>query len=144
MADNTAAFAALDAHLEKLRRLEGLNEEAAKDVGKAFGEKVDRNVAAQVDPYGHAWPKSKTGEPVLQGAAEAVQVSAKGTEITLELTGAEVKHHVGSARGYHGGSKKLGGFRRPIIPWKGLPGPFKAVCREVLEKHFARIMGGRT
>jgi len=142
MPDNAAAFAALDAFTEKLRRLESINEDAAKDVADGFKAKVEENVAAQVDPYGHAWQSSADGRAVLTHAAAAVQTRAVGTTITQTLTGVETRHHVGSARGYHGGSAKLGGFRRAIIPFSKLPGPFVAVIRDRLSKRFNMIFKG--
>jgi len=142
MGDNPAAFEALDAHLERLKRVQGINEEAAPDIADGFEKLVRSNVAAQVDPYGHPFYPSKDGLPVLINAAEHVTTTAKGTTITQELTGVEVRHQNGSAKGYHGGSLKLGGFRRPIIPFNKLPGPFKAVCRDKLQTRFNIIFAG--
>lgn len=134
-------FAALDAFLDKLRSLEDLNEDAAAEVAKAYKKKVRENVRAQVDPYGHPWEPGKSSAVVLEQADDAVSCVANGTTIEMTLTGVEVMHHVGSARGYRGGSSSLGGYRRAIIPWKSLPGPFKAVTREVLAKRFGKIFG---
>ena len=100
------------------------------------------NVAAQVDPYGHPWRPSPDGLPLLTNAAAAVTSEASGTSIKLTLTGVEARHHFGSAKGYHGGSAKLGGFRRPIIPFKNLPGPFRAAARTALSRRFVRMKAG--
>jgi hypothetical protein len=143
MVDNYAAYAELDAFLDRLRAVEGLTEDAAPDVAKAYKAKVRANVRAQVDPYGHPWKPGDSSAVVLEEADKAVSVRVQGTTIVLELSGVEVRHHVGSARGYRGGSSNLGGFRRPIIPWKSLPGPFKTVTREVLEKRFHEIFGSK-
>ena len=142
MADNSAGFNALDEELERLRALEHMNEDAAKDVAVGFKSKVVSNVAAQLDPYGHPWHESKDGLPLLVNAAQAVTSEADGTKVVMTVSSIENRHHVGSAKGYRGGSSKLGGFRRPIIPFSKLPGPFKAVCREVLVKRFTRSTGG--
>lgn len=143
MADNSAAFAALDAQLERLRKVETLNEDCAHEVAEGFQQKVESNVGNQVDPYGHPWRPSQDGLPVLINAASHVTNKAAGTTITTILNDpVDVRHHVGSARGYRGGSNKLGGFRRSIIPFSKLPGPFKAVIRETLTKKFAAIFGG--
>lgn len=143
MADNSAAFAALDEQLERLRKVESMNEDCAHDVAEGFQQKVEENVANQVDPYGHAWRTAKDGLPVLINAASHVTNVAKGTAIETSLNNpVDVRHHVGSARGYRGGSGKLGGFRRSIIPFSKLPGPFKAVIRERLQKRFNEIKGG--
>lgn len=143
MADNASFYAALDKLLDDLRADETLCEDAAPEVAKELHAQIAKNVAAQVDPYGHPWPESKAGGPVLVNAAKAVSATTSGSTIILELTGPEVRHHVGSAKGYHGGSAKLGGYRRPIIPWKSLPGPMKAVVRRVLKRRFDAIHGGR-
>lgn len=138
-ASNSAAFAALDAQADRLRRLANINEDCTREVGEAFEAKIAANVAAQVDPYEHAWPPSKDGLPLLINAASHIKVRAVGTSVEIALDDVEVRHHVGSAKGYHGGSSKLGGFRRAIIPFSKLPGPFKAIVREILTKHFGKI-----
>lgn len=142
MPDNAHAYAQLDSMLDRLKRVEGLGKEAAPDVRDALEAKVAENVAANVDPYGHAWFPSKQGA-VLKNAAAAVSVVAKEGQVKMTVTGPEVKHHVGSARGYHGGSAKLGGFRRALIPFKAIPGPFKAEIRRVLQEKFKAITGGK-
>ena len=129
-------FSSLDAFLETLRGLPALCEESAAEVAEEFKAETDRNIKAQRDPYGHLWYPSKDGLPVLLNAGEHVTTKATGTLIEIKLTGVEVRHHIGNARGYRGGSAKLGGFRRAIIPYKTLPGPFKAVCRRVLERKY--------
>lgn len=139
---NAAAYQALDEWLDKLRASEHLNEDSAKEIAVEFKKQVRANVAAQVDPYGHPWPASKDGLPLLINAADAVECTANGTEITMTLEGVEARHHIGNARGYHGGSSKLGGFRRPIIPFKSLPGPFRGIVRKVLTRRFGAIFGG--
>ena len=157
MADNSAGFEALDAQQEKLRQLGDINSAATPEVAREFEGKVVSNVAAQLDPYGHPWHPSPDGLPLLVNAAQHVTSEARGTTVTMTVSGVENRHHVGSAKGYHGGSgagynkaggesnlsrKALGGFRRPIIPFSKLPGPFKDICRTVLVKVHTRIMGG--
>jgi hypothetical protein len=142
MADNAQGFAALDAMLDSLRRVESLGKDSASDVADALHAKVEANVAAQQDAYGHDWFPSKLGA-VLKNAAAAVSCVAKGDKVVMVVSGVEARHHVGSARGYRGGSAKLGGFRRSLIPFKSIPGPMKAVIREVLVKHFNAATGGK-
>jgi hypothetical protein len=133
MADNAQFYADLDGILDRLRAFEGLVKDAAPEVADALQAKVRENVANQVDPDGHPWPAPKDGSGrVLVNAAAAVTTKATGTTITQSVTGPEALHHTGEARGYRGGSARLGGYRRPLIPWKNLPGPFKAVVRRVL------------
>jgi len=139
---NSAAYQALDEWLDKLRASGHLNEDSAQEIAVEFKKQATSNIAAQVDPYGHPLHASKDGMPVLINADGAITCSARGTEITMTVEGPEARHHIGNARGYHGGSSKLGGFRRPLIPFKTLPGPFKAVVRRVLTKRFVAIFGG--
>lgn len=143
MDNNAHSYAKLDALLDLLRseRLEADDVEACRD---AMEQKTRENIAAQVDPYGHAWRPGKEGHPVLQNAMSAISIEAQGTTIEFSVSGPEAMHHVGSARGYHGGSGAdyrdqanlagagLGGFRRPLIPFSKLPGQFKAILRKVL------------
>ena len=144
MSSNASAFAALDAHLDRLRRIPDLVRQSTPDVSSALKRKLDDNVARGVDPYGAPLRPTKDGRQPLKNAGARIAVRPVGTTVLVELTGDEVRHHVGSARGYHGGSAKLGGFRRPLIPWRGLPGPIKAVIREVLDRRFVHLMrGGR-
>jgi hypothetical protein len=132
----------LDGLLDTLRRREDLvDTHAAKDVANAFMGLVRENVAANQDPYGHAWHPPPDGQPVLVHAADKVECTVEGTSITMTVSGVERMHQVGSAKGYHGGSSAKGGFRRPIIPWSNLPGPFKAVARKVLENVLLRKFG---
>jgi hypothetical protein len=139
-----AEYYELDQMLTALRKLPQVCEVASKDVAKGFTKLVSKNIAAGVDPYGHPWLAAQDGLPMLVNADKAVTIEATGTKIEFQVSGPEARHHVGSARGYRGGSKRLGGFRRPLIPWKtqDLPGPFKAVAREVLTKHANAIAKG--
>jgi hypothetical protein len=135
MDNNAHSYAKLDALLDLLRteKLESEDVDACVD---ALIDKTASNIAEQVDPYGHAWRPGRDGQQVLQNAMKAISVEAHGTTIEFSVTGPEALHHVGSARGYRGGSKNLGGFRRPLIPFSKIPGEFKAILRKVL---FARL-----
>ncbi len=142
--NNAPAFAQLDAFLERLRSIPNLAKEAAPAVAEAYQDKIEENISREVDPYGQSWPPRVSGEgPLLVNAAQ--KISTRALESTIVTTLDDpilVMHHVGSARGYRGGSARLGGKRRPLIPWKGLPGPLKAVTREVLSRHFQTHMSG--
>jgi hypothetical protein len=139
MANNASAYAALDRIADALRMSEHLDEDVAKDVRGELESTIAGNIAAQRDPYGHAWQPAKDDLPLLVNAAKAVSVTRSGTTIAMTVTGPEARHHIGNARGYHGGSAKLGGFRRTLIPFKSLPGPFIAVIRKVLQRRFALL-----
>lgn len=139
-ASNATAFADLDGFLDQLRRLERIDHDAAKECAEALRAKIRANVAAQLDPWDHGWRPSQSGEPVLKGYADAVSINVQGTTISFAVNGVEAMHQVGSARGYRGGSARLGGFRRPVIPFSDIPGPWRAVLRTTLSHRFNVIM----
>ena len=139
MADNHQAFVELHAYTDKLRRLVDITEDSAKEISKKFEARTAANIAAQRDPYDHLWRPAKDGRALLTNAMAAIAFALAGTTITIEIGGPEALHQVGSAKGYHGGSLKLGGFRRAMIPFSKLPGPFEADIREVLKVKFETI-----
>ncbi len=139
MDNNAHSYAKLDEFLDQLRKSEELNSDAAADVATALKGQISDNISLEVDPYGHPWPPTKNGKPALQRAMKAISVTAEGTVINFEVTGVEARHHTGSAKGYHGGSKALGGYRRALIPFSKLPGPFKGIIRNVLARRFKNI-----
>lgn len=157
--DNVHAFAELDLMLEAIRKTETVNEDAAKECADALRSKTASNIAAQRDPYDHPWPPTKDGAAALQNAMGAIDIHAKGTTIEFTVDGPEARHHIGNARGYHGGSYKkvpkhaamwqataintganilTTGYRRALIPFASIPGPFKAIIRRVLESRVAK------
>jgi hypothetical protein len=143
MDNNAHSYAKLDALLDLLRS-EKLESDDVKACVDALTDKTVENIAAQKDPYGHAWRPGKDGHPVLQNAMQAISIEAHGTTIEFAVSGPEALHHVGAAKGYRGGSgagykdqanlsgQALGGFRRPLIPFSKIPGEFKAILRKVL------------
>jgi len=154
MDNNAASYAELDEFLENMRRVETIQPEDTVAVVDALRSKTASNIAAQLDPYGHPWRPTKDGRPALQNAMQSIKIEADGTSIKFEVEGVEWRHHVGSARGYHGGSGAgytkaggeanlemagLGGFRRPLIPFSRIPGPFKAIIRTVLATRLGRV-----
>jgi hypothetical protein len=151
MADNASSFARLDEFLDKMRASASLDKDAAADVCVALRKATSANIRAQRDPYGHAWRLSLNTDSILEDAMSAISITSEGTKIRFEVTGPEAMHHVGSAKGYHGGSgagyhdqanlagERLGGYRRPLIPFSKIPGPFKTVIRDVLAKRFGEI-----
>jgi len=160
MDDNAAGYAALDDLLEKMRRVEDIEQSDTEACADALRAKTASNIAAQIDPYGHAWPPTKDGYPALVNAMNAIKIVAEKTTIKFSVDGPEARHHIGNARGYHGGSyKQVGkhaqawqaakvaagvpmvntGYRRALIPFSQLPGPFKAIIRKVLIERFNRI-----
>jgi hypothetical protein len=53
--------------------------------------------------------------------------------ILLKLTGNEVRHHDGTARGH---------VRRQILPTRKVPDTMGRAIKAVLGKHFTRLVGG--
>jgi hypothetical protein len=131
--NNAHSYAKLDALLEFLRK-EKLEPGDAQACVAPLKSQTAANIAAQVDPYEHAWRPGKEGQPVLVNAMEAITIESEGTTLKFAVTGPEALHHVGSAKGYHGGSAALGGFRRALIPFSKIPGPFKQIIGKVLRR----------
>jgi hypothetical protein len=137
-------LSAIDSALERLRRIEGLAEEGAPEVARATTQEVHQNIRAQRDPWHKPWKPGKEGRPVLVNAAAHVKVIADGTVILATVDGVESLHHIGKARGYHGGSGALGGFRRNLMPTGGIvPGPLRTVTYEALRRTVVRIRDGK-
>jgi hypothetical protein len=137
-------FAAIDATLEKMRRLSGLAKEGAPAAASAVGGEIRSNIASQRDAYHKPWKPTKDGGTALSGAASHVRVAANGTVIMVDLSGVEVLHHIGKARGYHGGSAAMGGFRRGLIPTgSAVPGPTRIVLTKSLGETFNKIRTGK-
>jgi hypothetical protein len=131
---------AIDRMLERLRALKNLAKTSASDVVSAIKKEIASNVAKQTDPWHRGWKPGLQGAPILTHAAAHVRVDSTGTVVQITLEGIEARHHIGTARGYHGGSGKLGGFRRNIIPPGGaIPGPMRIVIADELKKNFEKI-----
>ena len=144
MSDNSNAFAALDAFAERLRAIPDLAEEAAPKIAELLKEAIAENIAAQRNPYGDTFAPRKPdrrydGKPMFANAMKAIEVKARGTVILITLDGVEAMHHIGNAKGYKGGSKKLGGYRRTLIPTGQLPGPFRGVIRATLAEKWQHL-----
>jgi hypothetical protein len=128
-----AAFAALDAHIARIRKLPGLAKEAAPDVAQAVRDELERQIAAGVDPDGKPWKAREDGEQPLRTAANSLAVVAVGPRIFARLTGHVARHHRGRAKG---------GIERPILPTGPVPPAMGRAIARVLAKRFAAHMGG--
>lgn len=136
---NAAAFAELDKIQRFLEAVPHLPEQAAPKVAEAFQKQTELNVAAGRNPYGDEWAPTKDGRAPLVNAVKAMTFKALGTVVQITLEGVEVMHHIGNARGYRGGSKKLGGFRRTLIPTGALPGMFRGAIRTKLSEAWQHL-----
>lgn len=133
MADNASAFAALDAHIARLRQLPHMAEDAAPEVASELREETARQIAAGLDPEGRPLQATQDGRRPL--ATAKVMVGAVGRTIYLRLTGHLARHHLGRAKG---------GVVRRLIPVDRLPPKYADVIRSTLERRFGRIMGGES
>lgn len=127
-----AGFAALDAHIARLRGLD-LARRAAPDAARAVQDELRRQIAAGVDPDGKPWPRTQDGRKPLATAEKALAVGAVGTTIVLRLRGHVARHHRGIARG---------GIERQILPRRGIPQAMDRAIRRVLADHFREAMRG--
>jgi hypothetical protein len=139
--NNNAGFAALDKMLATLRAVPQLAQTAAPDCARAVAGAIGEQVEVGTDPYGKQWKPTQDGKAPLRNAAGAVSVIANGSRLVIEVSGVEALHHSGAARGYHGGSTRLGGFRREIIPKREIPPRMRGVLRIALENAFAKQGG---
>lgn len=128
---NSAAFAALDAHIARVRALPGKLEGAAPDVAEALRGEVSRQLAAGTDPDGRPLPRTKDGRKPLTSAR--VFVGAVGSRILLRIDRHIARHHLGRAKG---------GIVRRLIPTKEIPTRYAQAIKRVLERTFQDSMNG--
>jgi len=104
MADGTAT---LDRMIATLRALPETVRGTMPEIAETVKADLGKNVAAQQDPNGGAWPATKSGKPALTGAAAKITYSIHGTVIVFRLDGVEARHSLGWVKG---------GKRRQIMP----------------------------
>ncbi len=131
MANNATGFAALDAHIARLRSLPGIAGRAAPDVAESLLEVASEDIAAGKSPDGSQLQPTKEGAQPLRNAASALHVGAIGSTIIMRLTGPEARHHRGIARG---------GVIRQLIPTTKIPAQYAKAITEVLDEHFRTSM----
>lgn len=132
---NAAGFAALDAMIDRVRRVPELVREAAPEVAAEVERELVANIAAGRAPDGTAWEPTKEGGRPLANAAKALSVRAVGSVVLMTVSGPEAKHHLGLARGK---------VKRRIILTRGIPSPMASAMRKVFARRFARLMGGES
>lgn len=126
-------FAALDAHIARVRALADLSRAAAPECALEAKDAIDAQIARGVGPDGEAWPPRKdTGERTLQNAAQAVVVVPVGNTVFFRVRGPEARHHLGHARG---------GVVRRILPVKGIPNHLALAIKRGLTRKFEQTMG---
>ena len=126
-------YAALDAHIARVRSLPELGRRAAPDVAIAVRDELERQIGAGVDPNGKPWKRTEDGRVPLATAAEALHVGAVGSTVVIRLTGHIARHHLGRVKG---------GVQRQVIPIRGLPAPLAGAVKVVLVEHFGEVMHG--
>jgi hypothetical protein len=134
VANNAAAFAALDEQIRRLRAVQGLAKDAAPEVADELKKELDAQIDRGQGPDGKPWAKRDDGRRPLRNAAGAVTVKAVGTVIVARVTGHHAYHHRGQTRG---------NVARPIIPTNRLTEPFTRAIKKVLDRRFAETMGAR-
>ena len=125
--DDAAGFAALDAHIARIRALPGLAQRAAPDVAQALRDELRRQIAAGTDPDGRPWTLTEAGRQALATAAAALTVGSSGVQVIMRLRGHVARHHLGRAKG---------GIVRRILPTAGIPAPLARAITAVLADHF--------
>lgn len=129
---NAAAFAALQAHIDRVRSIPDLGRVAAPEIAQVLEREVLANVARQVGPDGKPWPPTEAGTPALQHTSAALTVRALGAKVVASLKGVHARHHHGRVRG---------GKARPILPIELSPAMAETISG-VLERGYREHMGG--
>lgn len=106
---------------------------AAPEVAKALESDIQGSIAAGRAPDGAAWQLKKDGGKPLQNAGSHVTVDVVGTVVLVKLTGDDVRHHKGTARG---------GIRRQVLPTRKIPESVSRAISKVFGKTFQRLTGG--
>jgi len=126
-------FAELRAQIARLRALPELAARAAPEVAEAVRREILEGAARGVGPDGVPWQATQAGGRPLQGVARNLSVEARGSVVVVRLEGHHARHHLGAVKG---------SVRRAVIPDKKIPGPVARAVGAVVERHFARTMGG--
>lgn len=130
MADD---YAALDAHIARIRALPELGRRAAPEVAEAIKLELQRQIAAGVDPEGNPWVQTEDGRKPLATAADALTVGAQGSTVIMRLRGHIARHHLGRVKG---------GIVRRVLPTTTIPAPLARVITRVLAERFEGDMHG--
>lgn len=131
MADNGAAFAALSAHIARIRKLPEMGKLAVAEVADELRRESERHISAGRDPDGKPLQLTQDGRKPLQGVR--VKIGAVGKAIHFHLSGHHARHHLGRARG---------GIERRLMPTDRIPDRYSAAIVRTLERKFAELMGG--
>lgn len=125
--------AQLDAMIRRIRAIKGLAKSAAPEIATVLKSTLDANISSARGPDGKPWAPTQSGKAPLRNAGARVDVKAVGTVILARLTGVEVRHHRGTARGH---------VRRQILPTRFIPEPLSKAIGKVLSRRFGEITGG--
>lgn len=149
-----------------IRRVEGLraiNEEAAKEAAPDVLAALQETAAAGTAPTGEPWPAKADGGRALAGAAKAIKVTTKGTQVVATIGPPEGYHHWGAggssqtkkaiqararsarAAAAAGTRSKFHAPRRKILPDPGdeIPPAVNDAMRDAAKRVFDRTMGAR-
>lgn len=128
--------AGLDAMIAKLRKIEGLPGDAAREIAPLLLEAVKKTANAGTTPDGRPWaPRKKDGARALVNAADHLSFRVLGKAIAqLVLTGPDVIHNRGTTTIP----------QRRILPdaGAGLPKLVVDAAAEGARRAWAKIMGG--
>lgn len=105
---------------------------AAPEVAKALDEEIGKDISAGQSPDGTAWKETQDGRVPLRNAKKAVTTTYEGSVVIARLSGPEVKHHKGTARGR---------VQRRILPTRNLPQPLVRATVRILGEKFRELLG---
>jgi len=128
--DNSDAFAALQAQIDRLRALGTVARDIAPEVARELRAQLERNIERGVGPDGEAWQRNADGSQPLRTAAKALTVRAIGTAVVATLHGPVAMHHLGTAAGR---------IRRRILPSRRMPQPLIDAIRRAVQQRLERV-----
>lgn len=100
----------LTAYIARVRALGASVPEIARAAVPGVEAALKAQIDAGTDPSGKPWQPTKEGKTPLRNAGAALTVSATGNVIAAVLTGVEVLHSLGRAKG---------GIVRQVLPAAG-------------------------
>ena len=131
MADGSKELQAQIKRLRALAEPDGLLGRSAVNVARQVKFDIVRQVAAGEDPDGKKWKLTKQGKQPLQNAGQSVAVTARGTTVTIVISGRHARHHLGAVKGK---------VVRKVIPSRRMPGLMARSIKTVITRQFSQIM----
>lgn len=122
-------------------------EDSAANVGDVAGDLAEAGKAAQKNPQGRKWRKTRDGQPLKWPGKTRVVVVLRGTRITLEVRGNGGEQYVPaqhSGASHQRGDKKWKTPARRIVPGRSLPKQWAEPIAAALRISWREFLRGAT